>query len=251
MQKQICKLCREEKTLRNSHIVPEFLYKHCYDDKHRIVQFSPDERREIFIQKGIREKLLCDDCEQRLSKIEREFSRLWYDSELFPDKVLDECVKLKGFDYTQFKLFHLSILWRSSVSKFDSNVNLGSHENYIAKLILNENADEESKYRICGEVLTDEDNKVTHELVSWPQKSRFYGHRVYSPCYAGCRWIFFVSNHSTDKYKKFCLQDNGSIILVRTPLVEFWERIKIHSKFRTKSGKDFVNRYAKYRKGIS
>lgn len=248
MHRQICKLCREEKPLRNSHILPELLYKHSYDDKHRIIRFSPDKRLKIFIQKGIRERLLCDDCEQHLSKIEGKFKRSWYDSRLLPEEAFDEYIELQGLDYTQFKLFHLSILWRLSVSKFDSVVNLGPHENHIAKLILNEDADEESKYRIFGEVLTLE-NKVEFKWLSFPQKSKLKGHRVYFTCYAGCQWTFFVSSHSTHEFKKYCLRDNGSIILLHTPLTDLWERYRVYEKFRTKTGRDYLDRYIKYRKG--
>ena len=60
-----CRLCLKEKPIQNSHIIPEFLYKPLYDNLHRFKSLStlPEIKIE-YKQKGIREKLLCRDCEQ-------------------------------------------------------------------------------------------------------------------------------------------------------------------------------------------
>jgi hypothetical protein len=64
----VCKLCLERRPLLNSHIIPEFQYRPLYDDLHRFTTISSDpERTTKFAQKGIRERLLCGECEQRLS----------------------------------------------------------------------------------------------------------------------------------------------------------------------------------------
>src|SRR3546814_16606531 len=66
-----CALCLLPKPLQDSHIIPEFLYGVMYDDKHRynVLSLAP-ERRERIEQKGVREQLLCRDCEQKFSKLE-------------------------------------------------------------------------------------------------------------------------------------------------------------------------------------
>ncbi len=56
--------------MRASHIIPEFIYSPIYDDKHRMVLLETDERYASFQQKGIREHLLCQDCETKVSKWE-------------------------------------------------------------------------------------------------------------------------------------------------------------------------------------
>ena len=64
-----CFLCLSEATLRASHVVPEFFYKPMYDEKHRFFTVSSDpERRDRMHQKGVRESLLCDDCEGRFAR---------------------------------------------------------------------------------------------------------------------------------------------------------------------------------------
>jgi len=70
-----CNLCRQEKELRYSHILPEFMYQNLYD--HAPKRFyaltvnldkAEGSKRRIE-QKGIREYLLCGECEVLLSNI--------------------------------------------------------------------------------------------------------------------------------------------------------------------------------------
>ncbi len=56
-----CALCLEERKLKNSHIIPEFVYKALgvYDEKHRFGGFSTDPDDKVTThQKGFREYLL-------------------------------------------------------------------------------------------------------------------------------------------------------------------------------------------------
>jgi hypothetical protein len=49
-----CRLCNSEGRVVSSHIIPEFLYKALYDDKHRFLQIPLAKRqREQFKQKGL------------------------------------------------------------------------------------------------------------------------------------------------------------------------------------------------------
>ncbi len=63
-----CALCQLNKPLRRSHIVPEFMYKPMYDFIHRFqgLSLNVSERPQTH-QKGLREELLCHDCEQLLA----------------------------------------------------------------------------------------------------------------------------------------------------------------------------------------
>lgn len=70
-----CALCLADRPLRESHIIPEFMYQALYDDIHRfhVLSKEPQERNKLF-QKGLREALLCDDCEQYMGRYERYMS---------------------------------------------------------------------------------------------------------------------------------------------------------------------------------
>ena len=217
---QTCKLCGVSSDLRNSHIFSEFLFKPSYDSKHRAIWMDIDKRRKKFVQKGIREYLLCESCEQHLSRIEKNFKTSWYDEGRLPQNMNDEFLELKDFDYNQFKLFHLSILWRCSVSTIVDTVKLGPHEKKIADLILQEDAGPEDDYRFWGRILVDDNNQIVHDLVSKPNEAKLDGHHVYYVCYGGCEWTFLVSSHSTAKYKDVCFQKDGSIRFLPIPIRE-------------------------------
>src|SRR5438034_9908437 len=74
-----CALCHQNKPLRQSHIVPEFMYKPMYDPLHRFEGLSLDVSEPPQIhQKGLREELLCQDCEQRFSRFEHHAAERFY-----------------------------------------------------------------------------------------------------------------------------------------------------------------------------
>jgi len=112
-----CALCLEDKKLCKSHIYPEFLYERIYDDDHtyRIVSTSENERVRRR-PKGIYEKLLCRDCETLLSTWETHASQVLFGGvELEIVDKNGQCVA-SGIDYTRFKLFQISLLWRTAVA---------------------------------------------------------------------------------------------------------------------------------------
>jgi hypothetical protein len=120
-------------------VLPEFLYEELYDLKHRTFEVhgeDPDKPR--YLQKGVREYLLCDDCEQIFSRLEtysapilREIPLL----QLASDRVSFQDIKV---DYSRFKLFQMSLLWRVSVSKQDffSKVNIGNLEEKLRQFLI-------------------------------------------------------------------------------------------------------------------
>jgi len=70
-----CYLCKNETSIRNSHIIPEWMYKKVYDEKHRFTNRANDDR--TFFQKGFRKYLLCQKCESAFSKWEKVLQSLW------------------------------------------------------------------------------------------------------------------------------------------------------------------------------
>ena len=74
----ICKLCLQKKKLVRSHIIPEFLYKRLYNEKHQFFVISNDSKiHDRVLQKGLREYLLCQECDgEILSSYEHYTSRV-------------------------------------------------------------------------------------------------------------------------------------------------------------------------------
>lgn len=110
----ICRLCKKEAKLRNSHILPEFFYLDLYEEKHRTLQIAQE--GEKIIQKGIREYLLCQQCETKLSKYEKYAKELINEIPNFSRNDELGILYSENVDYTKFKLFQLSLLWRSGIS---------------------------------------------------------------------------------------------------------------------------------------
>src|SRR5687767_3804605 len=109
-----CALCQLKKPLRQSHIVPEFMYKPLYDSLHRFQGLSLDvyEDQQTH-QKGLREELLCDDCEQLLAnKYENYAAASFYRPAVQAMKQSPIGFTMPRLDYHRFKLFLLSLLWR-------------------------------------------------------------------------------------------------------------------------------------------
>ena len=126
-----CKLCQRQAKLVASHIIPEFLYKTLYDSKHRFQQVSADPAvSNQYKQKGFREPLLCEDCEQRLSVSEQYMSKLLNGGVPTIVSLDGRRIRFRDIDYNKLKLFQISILWRAGVSSLPvfSQVQLGPHE---------------------------------------------------------------------------------------------------------------------------
>jgi len=110
-----CALCLKDKQLRNSHIYPEWIYGPLYDDKHRLEILSVvPERQNEFKQKGMRQLLLCDECEQKLSVWEGYARNIF----VSPDKPVEysregSMLEVRGLDYAKMKLFGLPPVLRT------------------------------------------------------------------------------------------------------------------------------------------
>jgi hypothetical protein len=126
-----CALCKTEKPLSNSHVIPEFLYQELYDGLHRFHRISTTpEAKNRLLQKGIREPLLCHDCEQQISVWEGYARQVLFGGVPIQGNKEDKKITVENIDYANFKLFQLSIIWRASVSSRPEfrQVQLGPHQ---------------------------------------------------------------------------------------------------------------------------
>lgn len=192
-----CALCHREEPLRNSHVIPEFMYTPLYDDKHRFhVLSSTDANRNQWKQKGLREQLLCGDCEEQLSEHERYVSLLFSGRIRVISERNGNLVRIRGIDYRHFKIFGLSILWRAGVSRqqFFDDVTLGPHEEPLRQLVLTNDPGKPDKYGFFLVPIAFNDRDVK-DLIVQPTHSRLDGHLCYRFVFGGLVWIFVVSSH--------------------------------------------------------
>lgn len=196
-QRGICKLCLRQGELCESHVISEFLYEPLYDELHRAIEVTatPGER-ERYLQKGLREYLLCTECEGHLNRWETPATHVFRGAAgaaapLSPGQHLRIPV-----DYRTIKLFELSILWRASVAEgpWFSKVSLGPHQETLRQRLLESDPGEPHEYG-CLLIAMHGPNQLD-QLLREPQRHRFEGHTVYSFLLAGLLWYFVVSAHS-------------------------------------------------------
>lgn len=149
----ICKLCKNNPPIQHSHVIPEFMYKPIYDDKHRFIPFTTEDSPNNKIeQKGYVEPLLCLSCETKFSKLEGTAAKFLIEigKGNFIEKLKEmELYSSKNFDDT--KRCILSILWRMSISSlpFFSFYKLNSIVEENLRLVFDQNLPiEKFKYPI-------------------------------------------------------------------------------------------------------
>lgn len=174
-------------------------------------------------QKGLREYLLCEDCEQKISVWENYAK---YVLEGGSKKVqLDadtsgNLVTVSGIDYKQFKLFQLSILWRASVSSqvFFSKVSLGKYEERLRTMLFNDDAGECREFG-CIMFGLKEDKAVT-DIIEQPFMKHIDNGITQRFIFSGFLWSFMVSEHLSKKYEIAFLQPSGKLTFLVRKLSE-------------------------------
>lgn len=159
MQTGKCRLCLKTKELCDkSHIIPRFLYKIIQGENNGLV-FVTKERARIRYNGEWEAGLLCEDCDNNvIGKLDDYVAKFIHNE--FHRKIISRLEVRDGieflviekdpnYDYTKYKLFLLSVLWRSSISsrpffgqvKFSEGV-----EEDLREMILNGNPREPEKY---------------------------------------------------------------------------------------------------------
>lgn len=217
----MCKLCKQERELCNSHIIPEFVHASLYDDGGKMIGFKFGEEgiRSHLVQKGLREPLLCASCEQLLNHdYEQPNVGLWRKLASHEEEVPSgwapfstpdgaKGIHVRDIDYSSFKLLLLSMLWRSSVSRrreFEA-VELGPYEERLRRMLLEGNPGAKLDFP-CIVFLY----KKPGVLLS-PMRQRVNGHLMYHFILTTVQIWFFVSGHaSQESVVTMALSEDGS-----------------------------------------
>jgi hypothetical protein len=212
-----CRLCLQERKLSDSHIIPEAFWKPGYDEKHRINAIEHARDYGKVLQKGIREPLLCQSCEEYLNdNYETYSSNLWFTPPILPKNAEKEYYSLSNINYEKFKLFHLSILWRASISSHNmfDKVRLGPYEEIIRQMIVNNDPKSEDNFQIIGTIVTfPGENRILDCLLMSPTKQRVEDKIVYSFFFGGCLWFYAVNLQPINIFERISLKQAGTIIL--------------------------------------
>lgn len=189
--------------MAHSHVLPEFLYAGTYGKNHQIISVSTDPRQKPRpIQKGFREHLLCLECEARVCKYESHSVGLIRDADKYRTKD-NKTVLIPGLDYPRFKLFGLSLMWRSHISSlyFFTHVRLGPHAEKLRSMILSDDPGGVLEYPFALHKIEGPPNPQS--IISCPMPARLHNHRVYQFQIYGFRWTFVISSHSDYQMDKY------------------------------------------------
>lgn len=178
-----CKLCNEKKKLlRRSHIIPDFMYKGLFDENHFIAPIDLIEfkRRKLLPDGFYDSNILCENCDNKiLGKLESYASIVIWGGKSKPDyypkyegkinQLNQKFLHVTNLDYTKFKLFLLSIIWRASISKHKifNSVSLGEHEESIRKMIIENNPGSTNDYPVGMFILT-QNNRGPTKMIANP-----------------------------------------------------------------------------------
>jgi len=219
-----CRLCSGSGPLRNSHILPECVYKPVYDTKHRAAALDLQCASIPYVQKGVRERLLCGACEQKFSRWEDVFCKFWKPATLFASPITQPYFCVSGFQYDALKLFHLSILWRAGVAKSEAFrlVKLGPHEKVLRNILLKEQAPSESVYPVSACVLRDPGSRGPLDACVMASSSgRVNGVKTYMMIFGGCGWYYAASNRTNPFPRTHVLSRAGLFYLPVVHAISF------------------------------
>lgn len=211
-----CALCGKDRPLRKSHVIPEFMFRPLYDEKHRFYGVSniPSKPNQLF-QKGLREKLLCDECEQRISRYESYASDVFFGNATTKPAPTQTGFLFTGLDYKPLKLFFMSLLWRLGTTSIRElkGAELGPHQDRVRALL---GADDPADFLTYPAMVTGLtfDRKHIPDLIVPPLHARIEGRRVWAMVISGFLFHFVVSNRKpAERFWGGFLRENGDFPL--------------------------------------
>lgn len=196
-----CALCKQPLPLLRSHVLPEFFYRPTYDPQHTAVLYDLESGKKRKRQQGFTERLLCASCEAHIGRWENYFARVWLHPQFSvrPTTLVGDTVTVPGLDYAQFKLFHMSLIWRAGVSRLKEfeQVDLGTQQETMRALLLADDPGGRDDYPFFGIAMRDPaTGGFQDKLLKAFDSSRVNGHWVHVAIFGGVLWHYFTSGHS-------------------------------------------------------
>jgi len=205
------------------------MYQDIFDEKNRL-HFIKSEKG-LIQRQGLRQSgefesnILCHDCDNKiLGKLDRYASLTLYEGN---EKILENRITKNGtkyiysaeIDYTYFKLFLLSILWRASISNrlFFKEVQLGPYEDQIRQMILNNDPGEQMQFP-CLIITYLNLKDYPKNLVAQPSRIRKNGGTVYRFLIGGMIYIYYITKSTIPKWlADIAINPNGEMKIVYSP----------------------------------
>lgn len=228
MSQGLCKLCREDKELRESHYMPAALYP--TNAKELIFTTQVATHTDRF---EVTQYLLCDHCEQRFSKYgESEVLRLvaaklvskkphefpllelltakqpFHDS----DGLRAYSADTVGIDAEKFAYFALSLAWRASITSWElpggqwtTPIDIGAHQESL-RAYLHEETPFPSDVAVIMTVCTDEETRRNWVI---PTRSPQEGCETIVFCSCGFLLRIWFGPGIPERFKRSCIRTSA------------------------------------------
>ncbi len=217
-----CAICLEDKPLCNSHIYPEFLYETTLGPVRRGLKvdvFNLDRR--AIVQDGVKQYLLCEDCEGLANTYETAFCTNWRDRDI-PARVWGyEPYVARDLDYPSFKLFHLTNLYRAAkctANGFSGFSLPDEADARIREMIHKKEPGPDDLYPLWAVVMHRAPGIPATDLIASPfsvvdPEGLDEAGECYCLAYAGCAWCFQVSGKPPPETEHIRLRQDGTLVL--------------------------------------
>jgi hypothetical protein len=247
-----CRLClNEQSKLKKSHIIPECFYDEIYDEKHRFTPISGTNYQQLEIeQKGIREEMLCGQCEQKLGNWENNTKKDLVDIASASSNYLNISplnnghLLVEDVNHDSFKKCILSILWRMSVAshKMFSAYSLGKYQEVIRELLDQNTPIGTFDYPIIIKKVT-LNNKHYKDLILCMGKGHIDGRIIQSFIAYGYLFDVFISNQKVkSEWEVLLLTDLGRMVVGNIDSRELPQDQEMIQRFKQDDVINFFNK---------
>jgi hypothetical protein len=192
------------------------MFRPLYDQKHRFwgISSTPSKPNKV-LQKGLRERLLCDHCEKQIGIYEDYACRVFFGEAAQEPIRVETGLLFSKLQYKPLKLFFMSLLWRFAVTSLREykGLELGPHREKLRELIV---ADDPADFLTfpCRITAITHDRRHIPDIIMQPARTRFEGQHVWILLITGFLFQFFVSNRLPPKQLRAgFLRENGIMTL--------------------------------------
>ncbi|MBC8549819.1 MAG: hypothetical protein H8D23_09210 [Candidatus Brocadiales bacterium] len=227
MKMLTCPLCNEKvkEFHKRSHLIPEWMYTNCYDEKHKTLEISRLKQKVTKRQKGIYAQFICRNCEKETQIFDHYASLILTDKS--PDSPEYKCIskiqnngKMAEYEiwgninFIKFQRFILSIILRTQLAeKMNGQISITKKHLKNMLNLYRDNDNDDSSYPIVVYKHPENDKHKNHVILPYINKKD--GHHIIEFTGAGFIFNVYVSSHIKPQYvNSVRLKNDGSMYLI-------------------------------------
>ena len=227
-----CPLCDDEvdRFHKRSHLLPEWMYKDCYSNKHKLINLYVKKKIVIKRQKGLYDEIICSKCEIESQRYDHYASLVLTERSATSPEYLSVDRKIyedfthgranifsqwKNVNFQKLQKFFFACILRTHISekKKGKYLLIDRHFSKIRKLYNSKIIVDDMSYPILIAKYLDKDARKN--IITFPYIKKVSGHHLVEFAGAGFFFWIYVSNHYKPDYVYSSrLQQNGSISVI-------------------------------------